>query len=284
VQAGISMWSLVSELRAARTNVLDSIRYAAGINCEGIEIVSGFWRDGVAEAREAKALADQKSVTICCYAIGNDFVQTDATERLRQFGHIREGVDTAVILGTRYVRVFGGDVKPDVPFADGYSWIVQGLRAGAAYAEEHGVTLVLENAGLYTGRAEMASKVIAEVNSPSLRANADTGNFLLAGQDPVEAVRDLAPLTAYVHLKDLRPLRADESLPETYTAVDGSRFTGTANGTGVIPMREILSTLDNAGYDGWLTIEYEGPGDAVQESTYSVQVTQALLREIGAHR
>jgi sugar phosphate isomerase/epimerase len=282
VRAGISMWSLVPDLRAGRTNALDFIRYAAGNGCEGVEIVSGFWREGIAEPQQAKALAAELNVVICGYAIGNDFVQADAAERSRQLGHIRGGVDMAVTLGTPYVRVFGGDVKPAVPVANGYAWIIEGLRAGAAYAAKHGVTLVLENSGQYAGRADQAGKIILDVNSSSLRANADTGNFLLAGQDPVEGVRDLAPLTVYVHLKDLRPLHHDEILAETYTAVDGSRFTGAVNGTGVVPMRDVLSTLRDAGYDGWLTIEYEGPGNAEQETTRSLHTVQALLQDMGA--
>ena len=81
-------------------------------------------------------------------------------------------------------------------------WIVDGLSAGAEYAHQNGITLALENHGKMAGRSDQVKTIIEKVGSPGLRANLDTGNFLLVGQNPVDAANELADLIALVHLKD----------------------------------------------------------------------------------
>ena len=110
-----------------------------------------------------------------------------------------------------------------------------------------------------------------------MRANVDTGNFLLVNQNPVDAIRDLAPLAAYVHLKDFRRRGRDEQVSESYAALDGSHFVGTAIGAGEVDLRAVLATLREAGYDGWLSIEFEGTGDAKEGLQASVAATRDLM-------
>ena len=48
--------------------------------------------------------------------------------------------------------------------------------------------------GLMAGRSDQVRNIIETVNSPALRANLDTGNFLLVNQNPTDAARELAGL------------------------------------------------------------------------------------------
>jgi sugar phosphate isomerase/epimerase len=178
---------------------------------------------------------------------------------------------------TGILRVFSGSEKDGVSAQEGHAWIVEGLREGATYAEQLGVTLALENHGLFAGRAEQVRAILEEVGSPALRANLDTGNFLLVNQDPVDAVAAPAALAAYVHLKDFRKVRPDEQVREAYTGLDGSRCVGTVIGAGEVDLRAVLAALRAGGYDGWLSIEYEGVGDAKQEVEESLHAAQSLV-------
>ncbi len=139
------------------------------------------------------------------------------------------------------------------------------------------MTLVLENHGLFAGRADQIRQIIETIGSPALRANLDTGNFLLVNQDPAEAVRDLAARAGYVHLKDFRRLGEGETADESYGALDGSRYVGTVIGQGDVDLPAVLGHLRSAGYDGWLSIEYEGTYDAKEELAQSVHATQDLI-------
>lgn len=277
MKVAVSMWSLVSYARDGRITVPDFVRYAAAIGVEGVELLDYFWRRGGAEVAEVERVLGETGLGVSAYAIGNDFIDRDAAARQKQVASLRAGVDMAVRLKTDLLRVFSGNEKEGVGEDEGYAWIVDGLWAGAAYAQERGVTLALENHGLFAGRAEGVRRIIAAVGSPALRANVDTGNFLLVNQDPTAAATDLADIAAYVHLKDFRRLGANEHVSESYTALDGSRYVGTVIGAGDVDLRAVLAALRAAGYDGWLSIEYEGVGDAKQELEESVQATRLLL-------
>ena len=149
---------------------------------------------------------------------------------------------------------------------------MEGLAAAAEYAERYHVTLALENHGLMAGRSDQVRQVIDAVGSSALRANIDTGNFLLVNQNPTDAARDLAPLAALVHLKDFRRARPDET-EHIYKALDGAAFTGAVVGQGQVDLPAIVKLLDAAGYGGWLSLEYEGGDDPL-----AVGVPQSLPR------
>lgn len=277
MKLSVSMWSLVSYANDGRIDTPGFVRYAAGLGVEGVELLDYFWRDREREVPEVLAALRESGLVVSAYAIGNDLVQPDAAERARQTQSIRDGVDMARQFGASLLRVFSGNAKAGVAVEDGEPWIVEGLREGAAYAHEHGVTLALENHGLFAGRADQVRRVIESAGSPALRANVDTGNFLLVNQNPVDAIRDLAPLAAYVHLKDFRRRSRDEQVSESYAALDGSYFVGTAIGAGEVDLRAVLATLREAGYDGWLSIEFEGTGDAKEGLQASVAATRDLM-------
>ncbi len=272
-----SMWSLVSEARRGRLDAPAFVRYAAGIGVEGVELLDVFWRDQGREETQALDALAETGLPVSAYAIGNDLVQPDPHERARQVRHILAGVDTARRLGTGLLRVFSGSAKEGASAEQGRRWIVEGLREGAAYAAAHGVILALENHGLFAGRADQVRAIVDEVGSAALRANVDTGNFLLVGQDPAVAARELASLAAYVHLKDFRPAGDEDQPDDVYAGLDGRRFAGRVIGDGAVRLDAVLGALRDAGYEGWLSIEYEGAGDARGGLERSVAAARLLV-------
>jgi len=270
MQLALSMWSLVHQVRAGEFDVMRFLEYAAGQELAGVELLDYFWSDRQREMPAAKRRAEELGLAISAYAIGNNCVQPDAQERRKVEAALREGVETALALGTTRVRVFSGEAHPDVTPEQGLAYIVEVLAAGARYAAERGVTLVLENHGLFAGRGEQVRAIIEQVASPGLRANLDTGNFLLVGQSPSDAVRQLAPLVAYVHLKDFRPVGPDFA-GEVYRDLAGRPFSGAVVGQGEVDLADVLGVLRGAGYDGWLSLEFEGP-----EHSSTVGVPQSL--------
>jgi sugar phosphate isomerase/epimerase len=268
--------------REASSGAIDPpsfVRYAASIGASGVELLDVFWRDQKRELDNVRGALDETGIAVSAYAIGNDLVQPEPGQRASDVQSIRDGVDMALALETSRLRVFSGSEKPGVEPDEGLRWIVEGLREGVTYAEERGIVLVLENHGLFAGRADQVRRIIATVGSPNLRANLDTGNFLLVNQDPVEAVRELASLTGYVHLKDFRRVTAGEQVAEAYTGLDGSQYVGTVIGEGEVDLPAVLSALRQAGYDGWLSIEYEGTGNPRSDLELSLRNAHALTGE-----
>ena len=63
----------------------------------------------------------------------------------------KRGVDVALSLDVNLRRVFSGSYREGISQEQGNEWILEGLSAGAAYAERQGVTLALENHGRFAG-------------------------------------------------------------------------------------------------------------------------------------
>ena len=282
MKLSISMWSVVSAVRQGKIDLAGFIDFAAQqqVNgAQGVELLDYFWRDRGAEIPKVLRQISDAGLELAVYSIGNDFFQPERSAWEKQLADAKSGVEVADRLGVRTLRVFSGNAKPGYAFEDGLAWIVEGLAALAAYAERYKVTLALENHGLMAGRSDQVRQVIDAVGSPALRANIDTGNFLLVGQNPTDAARDLAPLAALVHLKDFRRARPDET-EHIYKALDGTPFTGAVVGQGQVDLPAIVALLDAAGYDGWLSLEYEGGDDPLTVGVpQSLQAAQGLLAE-----
>jgi len=282
MKLSISMWSVVSAVRQGKIDLAGFIDFAAqqqANGAQGVELLDYFWRDHDAEIPKVLRQISDAGLELAVYSIGNDFFQPERSAWEKQLADAKSGVEVADRLGVRTLRVFSGNAKPGYAFEDGLAWIVEGLAALAAYAERYKVTLALENHGLMAGRSDQVRQVIDAVGSLALRANIDTGNFLLVGQNPTDAARDLAPLAALVHLKDFRRARPDETA-HIYKALDGTPFTGAVVGQGQVDLPAIVALLDAAGYDGWLSLEYEGGDDPLTVGVpQSLQAAQGLLAE-----
>lgn len=281
MKLSISMWSVVSAVRQGRIDLSGFIEFAARQQengARGVELLDYFWTDRGAEMGKVKQQIADAGLELAVYSIGNDFFQPERSVWEKQLADFKTGIEVAARLEVRTLRVFSGNAKPGYSFDDGFAWIVDGLAAGAHYAETHDVTLALENHGLMAGRSSQVRRVIEAVGSPALRANIDTGNFLLVNQNPTEAAQELAALAALVHLKDFRRARPDETA-HIYKALDGAPFTGAVVGQGEVDLAAILKILGDAGYTGWLSLEYEGGDDPLTVGVpQSLQAAQKLLR------
>lgn len=281
MKLSISMWSVVSAVRTKRIDLPGFIEFAAQQQengARGVELLDYFWTDRVAEMGKVKRQIADAGLELAVYSIGNDFFQPERAAWEKQLADLKTGVEVADQLGVHTLRVFSGNAKPGYAFEDGLAWIVEGLAAGAEYAAKYQVTMALENHGLMAGRSDQVRQVIDAVDSPFLRANIDTGNFLLVGQNPTNAARELASLAALVHLKDFRRARPNE-VEHVYKALDGTAFTGAVVGQGEVDLPSIVKILGDAGYDGWLSLEYEGGDDPLTIGVpQSLQAAQMLLQ------
>ncbi|HVO42764.1 MAG TPA: sugar phosphate isomerase/epimerase family protein [Aggregatilineales bacterium] len=278
MKLGVSMWSVVKTVESGQMNLPKFIDFAARQGVEGVELLDYFWKDEKVEIPQVKKQIADSGLKLAVYSIGNDFFQPDASARAGVLAELKHGVDVANQLGVNLMRVFSGSHKEGYKLEDGLAWIIEGLTAGAAYAQQHGVTLALENHGLMAGRSDQVRAIIEKVNSPALRANLDTGNFLLVGQNPVDAARELGPLVALVHLKDFRRAGPADTV-HVYRGLDGTGYTGTVTGEGMVDLPKIIDILRSAGYTGWLSLEYEGGDDPLTIGVpRSLEAARKLLK------
>ena len=276
MKLGVSMWSYAATVRKTGMSIPDFIRTVKEIGADGVEILDYFWKDRPAETPMVKETLVETGLPVAVYSVGNDFVNPDAGVRADQVQVIRAGVDSAVEFGASVVRVFAGNIKEGISFDDAFDWIVGGLRQSAEYAESKGVVLALENHGKLAGKSDQVLRILDAVNNPFMKANPDTGNFLLVHQAPHVAVEELASRAGMVHFKDFQEVPADYA-GFAYTSLDGLKYRGTAIGEGEVALASCVDALRRAGFDGWLNIEYEGEEDPMTALPRSVQNARKLL-------
>jgi len=130
-------------------------------------------------------------------------------------------------------------------------------------AEAYQITINIEPHGYFTTKPEFMAEMLAFADSPFLAMNMDTGNTFIAGQDPVLFLSEFLDKVNHVHIKDVSPSLAAASRGE----LTGIAVSHCAVGDGVNAdnIRQCVSVLAEAGYDGVLSLECEGQGGPMIE-------------------
>ena len=98
--------------------------------------------------------------------------------------------------------------------------------------------------------------------SKTMGATLDTGQFASCGQDPVEAVRKLAPYLKMVHLKDIEASGAEVNV---------------LLGKGIARIADVIAELHKVGYTGLVAIEYEKEGPVEEDIRMEVEYARKLM-------
>ena len=185
-----------------------------------------------------------------------------------------EHMANASAIGASVMRVVGSSLRYRAePHGPQLEKLTGMFFKAAVLAGQTGIKLALENHIDYN--SEEILQLIKDVNSPHLGVNFDSGNFLRVLDDPVEAMRKLAPHVFATHIKDLRPVKG-------VPADAWHFFSCVPTGDGLIQNGELARLLSEHEYTGFLAVEidflhpdYEGREDwAVRES---IRALKALV-------
>lgn len=268
-QLAVSMWSMHREYFDHGWSVFDFLDFCAVRAYRQVELLNVFWRNEKEELPRLLERIQHDRFTVAAWAVENDFAREDYAA---QVAEIVRGVEVAQLLGTDTVRVFAAHPRSGIDLSATLATVVRGLKEAAEVAEKAGVTLAVENHGLLAGRSTQIVEILDRVGSPWVQANADLGNFLLVDEDPREAVGRLLPRIAHVHVKDMQPVNDGG-----WTSLGGHHYRGAQVGEGIVPIRDLLALLDQAGYTGYLSLEFEGDGDEAAGVDGSVAALWELL-------
>jgi len=276
MRLGLSQWSVRQWFRAGEMDVAGFLAYAKDLGCEGVELLDMFWKDED-EKRRAPELLAEAGLVHSSYSLSNDFALEDAGKREEQLDYMRAGIDDVVTLGATVSRIFGGSPKEGMSYEKARDYIIEGIKASAEYAATKGVVLALENHGRLCGQADQVLDLIAAVGSDHFRANPDLANFTGVMDDPVEATKKVAKYTVHVHAKDILVVPPAEVAEGERTRSDGTALRGCALGEGSVDLPGCLDALREAGFTGFLSVEYEGREDPKTGVPKSVEYMKGLL-------
>ena len=233
------------------------------LGADGLELMHPYWEDR--PARQLKQLAAEAGLPLVCYIFHSDLIVPPGSGREAAERTFRL-LDRTAEMGARLAMIVPGTVKPNVPLSEQRFWLVEGLAACAAHAQSIGITLVAENIDYppvqpLMGRGTDCAAIARRIDSPAFRLIFDTAAPLFVHEAPEQALAEMAPYLAHVHLKNARPLEAGEPAGRYLDSTRGHRYQGTFLREGVVDLVPLLAELRRLHYDGCLSIEYQGEAD-----------------------
>ena len=219
-------------------------------------------------AAELRAYVEKIGLAISSYTIGANFLTEDVAAEIAR---LKGEVDIAAILG---VPVMRHDVFYKYP--DSYKGvrtfdavlpiIAPAIREVSEYAATKGIVTMSENHGFIAQDADRLLKLFTAVNCPNYRFLCDIGNFICADEDCAVSVGKLKDLIAHVHVKDFFIRSGMEPDPGKgwFQARAGNYVRGTVFGQGNIPTLQCLRIIKKSGYDGYISLEFEGMEEPLQ--------------------
>ncbi len=159
-------------------------------------------------------------------------------------------IDVAAGIGAGAVRVFAGKhrkrfsevVENDL---DGIS---RSLRTICEYAREKRIEIWLETHSDLSAAAA-ARQVVDLVSMPNLKILWDVMHSIEFKETLEESMAALTGCLAHVHWKDGKSSEDDDLCEYVHTDL----------GAGEMPLKRLLQVLQKAGYDGYISLEWESP-------------------------
>lgn len=297
MKIGLSTYSLNADIRSGKKTVLDAMRFAKEQGAEHIELVPSGYQIYDAEANafheslieQICALSQELSLPLSNYAISANLIDDDADARRAEVERVKRHVDAVHRLGIAYMRHDlasagspNGDLSP-AAFEHYFANAVASAREIADYAAQYGITTLLENHGRFINGADRVLRVIEAVDRPNYGLLLDTGNFRCVDEDPLVAVKKCAPFAKMVHLKDFyvrktERMRGLDRYGSWFSTASGEyRLRGSILGQGDLNVRASLKWICESGYNGYVSIEYEGVEDCELGCIAGMQAARNIL-------
>lgn len=268
--ASYSLWQFRNDnLRSLEKN----LDLAGEWGFDGVEIL---WRqlesndNGYLQKLKQRAL--RHGLDLYGFSTHQTFLTPDPAKRKANVDLTIGQIEQAYSLGIPSMRVQSGTWGTSKDFDDlmahrgiepplaghtdeeAFKWTIDCFQQCIPTAEKCGVTMGLENHWGLGRTPEGVLRIIKGVDSPWLRVTCDMGNFL---EDPYEKLAAIAPYASMVHAK-------------TY-------YGGGLWYTLDLDYPRVAALIRKAGYDGYLSLEFEGKEDVATGVPKSLATLRAAF-------
>ena len=181
----------------------------------------------------------------CVLGVGPDEnpVSDSAAVREKAVARLKLAVDCAEAIGSKIIcgpfhSAFATFINRRPPEDQEYWWSAEVLRTAADHAQQAGVVFAVEALNRFEcylcNTMDQLVGLVRRADHPNVRAMFDTHHANIEEKKLGEAIRQVAPVLAHVHISE-----NDRGTP----------------GDGHIPWDETFAALAEVKYAGWLTIE-----------------------------
>lgn len=239
VQPALNAYSFSKELnnhvkaRAGRAMTLfDLIDFCVAHDIPAVDL-TGYFFVGYPEVpsddyiHAIKRYAHLHGVRISGTGVRNNFASPDPAVRAADVEHVKAWIDVAAKLGAPVIRTFAGPVPEGHAWDEAAAWMVACYRQCAAYGQQRGVLVGVQNHGDMLKTAEQTIRIVQAVDSPWFGVVVDTGYFQT--EDPYRDIEAVMPYAVNFQLKESpfgakSPVRID--LPRLMKIIRKSGYKG----------------------------------------------------------
>lgn len=189
--------------------------------------------------------------------VQQDLLTMDTSLRSQRAKLIQDCIVAAAHCGVRTLNIFSGPATWEpgalrIPeeMTEGPAWdlLVSTYEPLVELAEKHSVSLALEPAfKMLCHDYYSTQELFRRLDSPFLGVNLDPSHLALYRNDVPWVIRQWAGRIKHVHLKDV----------VGRVGVPGQDFMFPLLGEGLVPWSEFFAALEEIGYKGFLSVEFE---------------------------
>ncbi|MCJ7467305.1 MAG: sugar phosphate isomerase/epimerase [Maribacter sp.] len=247
--------------------VSEWIELACNLDVDGLEWYAGFLE--MADTSNWPLFREQvekmgKTIPMLCCS--PDFTHPDEKFRQQEIEKQCYWIQMTHALGGSFCRVLSGQRRPELTLAEGIELAAECIHACLPYAEQLGITLILENHYKddfweypeFAQKMDVFCRLVNKLDHPNFGVNYDPSNAYLAGEDPLELLYRISDRVVTMHASDryliegsIADLRAEENGAQGYA----KRLRHGEIGKGLNDYDAIFTELKRVGFDGWISIE-----------------------------
>ena len=244
MKVALSVCSLRERFLRGELNNVSFLKYAASLGVEGVELCDQYGEVGFGELDEIRQVLAKTRLEVACYALTSNFEDIEI---------IKQGLATALQLGSSCLRLQGDQSSP--------KQVMQVVSRLLPYIEEAEVTVCLEHNGLATA-----------LDSPYIKSTFAMADSVLAGERPTSSI-------GHVLASDLRLADSHEE-SHSVLGADGRHYVGSVLGLGLVPVQDLVRTLWEQNYKGWIAVDFAGLENPLFGIEASLKNLRQYLREL----
>lgn len=247
--------------------VSEWIELASKLDIQGLEWYAGFLEmEDESNWSKFRAEVEQNGKVIPMLCCSPDFTHPDEAFRKKEIEKQKRWIAMCKILGGKYCRVLSGQRRPELSIEQGIDLAVECIEACLPFAEENGITLIIENHYKddfwefpeFAQKMDVFCALVNRIHHPNFGVNYDPSNTFLAGEDPLELLYRVSDRVVTMHASDrfliegtIEDLRNEEGGSVGYA----KRLRHGEIGKGLNDYDAIFTELKRVGFDGWISIE-----------------------------
>jgi len=289
MKVGLSTYSMVKKMKQGKMNVLDVLQWVADNGGQHVELVPYEFTvvDNYELASQIKEKAAELGLELSAYSLPANFIHSTEEAFFEEVERLKKHVDVVHHMGIKIMRhdvtlfTLPKEQTSIHYYNEHFDEMVKGCQLIADYAKQFDITTTIENHGFNVQTSDRVQQLIQSVNRDNFKTTLDVGNFLCIDEEPLIGVMKNISYAATVHFKDfyIRPYYENPGDGEWFRTVHNNYIRGAIVGHGDINIREIVKLVKGYGYDGYITVEFEGMEDCQVGSKIGMDNVRRLWDE-----